>query len=56
MMFMMVFSAYFTGTYFLAIDNYQVTAQSVNDLNTVIFKDSCFENWMQFEYENLIRN
>lgn len=26
------------------------------NLEVVLFKDSCFEAWLQFEYEDLIRN
>jgi hypothetical protein len=48
MVIMMVFSAYFAGIYFMAINNYKVTADSVYNLHIMLFKDSCLENYVTF--------
>lgn len=53
---MIIFAAYFTGSYLMATENYRVSAQSVMDLNTILFKEACFENMITFIRENQIRN
>ena len=40
----------------MAITNYKVTAQSVQDINVILFKEACFENMFTFIRENHIRN
>lgn len=51
-----IFIAYFLGSYFMAINNFKVTASSVQDLNVIMFKEACFENMITFIRENQIRN
>eukprot|EP00347_Sterkiella_histriomuscorum_P001462 403371946 len=49
-------SFYFIATFFLSQNNQKQAASSVDDLGIIISKDMCFENLINFQRENIIRN
>ena len=54
--FMIFFSMYFVGTYFMNYTTYSSVPDIIDDLNVIFFKDSCLENMMVYVKENIIQN
>jgi hypothetical protein len=56
MLFMVLFSVYFVGTYLMSNKTYSLIPHIVDDLSIIYFRDSCVRNLMIFTKENIIQN